>query len=192
MPNTATAQVAPRKVIITVAPTGGMATKQQSPYLPTQPAEIADQVAACAVQGASIAALHARRADEAATCDPDVYARINELVRDRCDVVINNSAGGGADGDMINAYDTGELRIDVRERLRGMAAPHVEMATFDCQTARVSPPASSVPPPAAGPPGPPHLCDNGAVITAPVPHRCDQIWPPARHFHDQPTGANVT
>jgi len=94
MPDTTTAQVAPRKVIITVAPTGGMATKQQSPHLPTQPEEIADQVAECVEQGASIAALHARRpGDDAATCSPDVYARINELVRDRCDVVINNSTG---------------------------------------------------------------------------------------------------
>ena len=138
MPNTTTAQVAPRKVIITVAPTGGMATKQQSRHLPTQPEEIADQVAECVAHGASIAALHARRPDDAATCDPDVYARINELVRRRCDVVINNSTGGGVDGDMIKAYDTGELRIDIRERLRGLEAPHVEMATFDCQTFVIS------------------------------------------------------
>jgi len=138
MPNTTTAQVAPRKVIITVAPTGGMATKQQSRDLPTQPEEIADQVAECVAQGASIAALHARRPDDAATCDPDVYARINELVRRRCDVVINNSTGGGVDGDMIKTYDTGELRIDIRERLRGLEAPHVEMATFDCQTFVIS------------------------------------------------------
>jgi uncharacterized protein (DUF849 family) len=138
MPNTTTAQVAPRKVIITVAPTGGMATKQQSRHLPTQPEEIADQVAKCVAQGASVAALHARRPDDAATCDPDVYARINELVRERCDVVINNSTGGGVDGDMIKAYDTGELRIDIRERLKGLEAPHVEMATFDCQTFVIS------------------------------------------------------
>ena len=138
MPNTTTAQVAPRKVIITVAPTGGMATKQQSRHLPTQPEEIADQVAECVAHGASIAALHARRPDDAATCDPDVYARINELVRRRCDVVINNSTGGGVDGDMIKAYDTGELRIDIRERLKGLEAPHVEMTTFDCQTFVIS------------------------------------------------------
>ena len=30
-----------KKVIITIAPTGGVAFKQQSRYLPTQPAEIA-------------------------------------------------------------------------------------------------------------------------------------------------------
>ncbi|MCU1607780.1 MAG: uncharacterized protein JWP46_4245 [Modestobacter sp.] len=135
MPNTTTAQVAPRKVIITLAPTGGMATKAMSPHLPTQPEEIADQVAECVELGASVAALHARRPeDDAATCNPDVYARINELVRERCDVVINNSTGGGVDGDMIKSYDTGELRIDFRERMKGLEAPHVEMATFDCQT----------------------------------------------------------
>jgi uncharacterized protein (DUF849 family) len=39
---------------------------------------------------------------------------------------------------MIEAYDTGELRIDFRERLRGLEAPHVEMATFDCQTFVIS------------------------------------------------------
>ena len=123
MPNTTTAQVAPRKVIITLAPTGGMASKAMSAHLPTQPEEIADQVAECVELGASIAALHARRPDDdAATCNPDVYARINELVRERCDVVINNSTGGGVDGDMIKSYDTGELRIDFRERMKGLEA----------------------------------------------------------------------
>src|ERR1700727_804960 len=125
MPNTTTAQVAPRKVIITVAPTGGMAPKRQSRHLPTQPEEIGDHVGECVAQGAGTAAPHARRPDDAATCDPDIYARINELVRRRCDVVINNSTGGGVDGDMIKTYDTGELRIDIRERLRGLEAPHV-------------------------------------------------------------------
>jgi hypothetical protein len=32
--------MAKRKVIITVAPTGGMASKKQNPHLPTQPDEI--------------------------------------------------------------------------------------------------------------------------------------------------------
>lgn len=135
MASTTTAQVRPRKVIVTVAPTGGMATKAMNPALPTQPQEIAESVARCVELGASVAAIHARRpGDDAATCDPAVYEQINTAVRERCDVVINNSTGGGVDGDMIKAYDTGELRIDMTERLRGLEAPHVEMATFDCQT----------------------------------------------------------
>lgn len=139
MASTATAQTKPRKVIVTIAPTGGMATKAMNPALPTQPDEIADQVAECVELGASVAAIHARRpGDDAATCNPGVYEQINRAVRERCDVVINNSTGGGVDGDMISTYDTGELRIDLRERLKGLEAPLVEMATFDCQTFVVS------------------------------------------------------
>lgn len=126
--------IAKRKVIVTIAPTGGMASKEQNPHLPTQPGEIADQIAECVAAGASVAAIHARRADDQATCDPDVYAAINEAVRERTDVVINNSTGGGVSGDMIKQYDTGELRIDFSERLKGLEAPHTEMATFDAET----------------------------------------------------------
>ena len=36
--------MATRKVMVTVAPTGGMATKAQNPNLPTQPEEIAEIV----------------------------------------------------------------------------------------------------------------------------------------------------
>ncbi|WP_221934796.1 3-keto-5-aminohexanoate cleavage protein [Georgenia yuyongxinii] len=134
MATTRQADIKPRKVIVTVAPTGGMAGKEQNPNLPTQPEEIADDIAACVEAGASVAAIHARRPDGLATCNPDIYGRINELVRERCDVVINNSTGGGISGDMVKEYDTGELRIDWSERLKGLEAPLVEMATFDCQT----------------------------------------------------------
>ena len=47
----------PRKVIVTVAPTGGMASKQQNPNLPTQPEEIAESVFRSYKEGASVAAL---------------------------------------------------------------------------------------------------------------------------------------
>jgi len=135
MPSTRQADIRPRRVIVTVAPTGGMAGKEQNPHLPTQPDEIADDIAACVEAGASIAAIHARRPDGQATCDPDIYGRINTLTRERCDVIINNSTGGGISGDMVREYpDTGELRVDWSERLKGIEAPLVEMATFDCQT----------------------------------------------------------
>ena len=72
------------KVIVTIAPTGGMANKKQNPNLPTQPQEIADDVYRCYNAGASVVALHARRAsDDEATCDPKVYGRMNELIRSK-------------------------------------------------------------------------------------------------------------
>ena len=53
-----------RKVIVTIAPTGGMASKKQNPNLPTQPQEIADDVHRCFNAGASVVAVHARRPDD--------------------------------------------------------------------------------------------------------------------------------
>ncbi len=124
------------KVIVTVAPTGGMASKTQNPNLPTQPTEIAEDVLRCYNAGASVAALHARRPDDLATCNPDIYARINELIRARCDIVLNNSTGGGVSGDMLRPLDNGMYELDFAERLRGMEAAPVkpEMCTLDAHT----------------------------------------------------------
>ena len=90
-----------RKVILTIAPTGGMASKAQSPHLPTQPDEIARDVYECYKAGASVVAVHARRPDDGATCNADIYRDINRRIRDQCDIVINNSTGGGVNGDMV-------------------------------------------------------------------------------------------
>ena len=97
------------KVIVTVAPTGGMANKQMNPNLPTQPQEIADDTYRCYNAGASVVAVHARRPDDQATCDPAIYSHINRLIRDKCDIILNNSTGGGINGDMVRELDNGLL-----------------------------------------------------------------------------------
>lgn len=123
------------KVIVTVAPTGGMASKKQNPNLPTSPEEIAADVIRCYDAGASVAALHARRAsDEEATCDPAMYGRMNALIREKCDIVLNNSTGGGINGDMIHQLNNGLWEINFDERVKGMEAPGAEMCTLDAQT----------------------------------------------------------
>lgn len=123
------------KVIVTVAPTGGMASKAQNPNLPTSPEEIAEDVIRCFNAGASVAALHARRAsDGEATCDPAMYARMNALIREKCDIVLNNSTGGGINGDMVHQLNNGLWEINFDERVKGMEAPGAEMCTLDAQT----------------------------------------------------------
>ena len=122
-----------RKVILCVAPTGGMARKADNPALPITPREIAEDVARCADLGASVAALHARNHAGEATCDPAVYTEINERVRALCDVVINNSTGGGTNGDMIKRHADGLEEIDFEQRIRGAEAG-AEMCTLDPQT----------------------------------------------------------
>jgi 3-keto-5-aminohexanoate cleavage enzyme len=123
----------PRKVMIGIAPTGGMARKTDNPALPVTPQEIADDVVRAWEAGACVAALHARNAAGEATCDPEIYHRINELIRRRCDIVINNSTGGGTNGDMIRRSSLGYEEIDFDERLKGATAG-AEMCTLDPQT----------------------------------------------------------
>ncbi|GGM35714.1 3-keto-5-aminohexanoate cleavage protein [Dactylosporangium sucinum] len=132
-----------RKVIVTIAPTGGFVTPDLQPYVPTQPDQIADEVHRCVDAGASVAALHARRPDHAATCDPDIYRRINDLVRARCDVVINNSTGGGVGGDMVRHGEDGADVLDWTERLRGLDGG-AEICTFDAVTTYASTPHGEV------------------------------------------------
>ena len=117
------------KVIVTVAPTGGMAQKNQNPNLPTQPAEIAESVYRSYKEGAAIVAIHARRPDDQATCNADIYRDINRRIRERCDIVLNNSTGGGSTGDMLEPRPDGMFENSYSERLKGLDAG-AEMATF--------------------------------------------------------------
>ena len=123
------------KIVVTVAPTGGMASKKQNPALPTTPEEIAADVYDCYNAGASVVAVHARRAiDQEATCDPAVYTDINRRIRDKCNIILNNSTGGGINGDMIHQLNNGLWEIKFEERLKGMEGEGVEMCTLDAQT----------------------------------------------------------
>ncbi|MET7246454.1 3-keto-5-aminohexanoate cleavage protein [Methylobacterium sp. EM32] len=121
------------KVIVTVAPTGGMASKAQNHNLPTQPQEIADSVHKSWKEGAAIAALHARRPDDEATCNDEIYRDINRRIRERCDIILNNSTGGGSSGDMLVPRPDGLFESSFEERLKGCEAG-AEMATFDGMT----------------------------------------------------------
>ena len=121
------------KVIVTIAPTGGMASKQHSRYLPIQPAEIARDTYDCYNAGASVVAVHARRPDGGATCDPTIYRDINERIRAKCNIIINNSTGGGVHGDMIGRAVNGYWEILWDERIKGMEAG-AEMCTLDATT----------------------------------------------------------
>lgn len=126
-----------RKVILTIAPTGGMAHKTQNPHLPTQPQEIADDVIRCWNAGASVVAIHARRPDDGATCNADIYRDINTRIRARSDIVINNSTGGGVHGDMVKPLTGDRWEILWEERLKGMEAG-AEMCTLDATTLNLS------------------------------------------------------
>jgi 3-keto-5-aminohexanoate cleavage enzyme len=131
------------KVIVTIAPTGGFLTRAQHPFVPTQPADIAVDVARCADAGASMAALHARRLDDQATCDAAIYRDINARVRELSDVVVNNSTGGGADGDMLLTQEDGSRSVDWEARIAGVDGG-ADTCTLDAITANVRTPHGEV------------------------------------------------
>lgn len=85
-----------RKVIITCAVTGAIHTPSMSPHLPVTPEEIADAAVGAAEAGAAIVHLHARdpvtgKPDQS----PEAFARFLPLIKQRSDVVVNLTTGGG-------------------------------------------------------------------------------------------------
>jgi 3-keto-5-aminohexanoate cleavage enzyme len=107
-------------VVITVAPTGPLTTRDQHPGVPLTPAEIGAAVAEAAEAGAAIAHVHARDDEGKPTADPRVYAEIVREIRSRCDVVVQASTGVG-------------LAVTPEERVEIIASDQVDvtMATLN-------------------------------------------------------------
>lgn len=87
-----------KKVIITVAPTGGFQTKKDNPNIPEQPNEIAEDVHRCYQEGAAIAHIHARDKNGKPTADAAVYEEIADRIRAKCGDIVFNFSTGGAPG----------------------------------------------------------------------------------------------
>jgi 3-keto-5-aminohexanoate cleavage enzyme len=83
------------KVIITVAQTGALVTKAMNPGLPEQPDEIAESAYACYQEGAAICHIHARDKSGVTTGSKDVFQDIHDRIRSKCNMVIQDSTGGG-------------------------------------------------------------------------------------------------
>jgi len=81
--------------IVTIAPTGPIASKADNSTLPTQPEEIADAVVAGYEAGAAVAHLHFRDEQDRPTADPQIARRTIGLIEDRCPIQIQVSTGVG-------------------------------------------------------------------------------------------------
>ena len=96
--------------VITVAPTGPIATKADHPGLPTQPEEIAAAVAEGYAAGAAVAHIHLRDEHDRPTADLDIARRTMDLIRERCPVLIQLSTGVGLDVPFTEREALVELR----------------------------------------------------------------------------------
>jgi 3-keto-5-aminohexanoate cleavage enzyme len=81
--------------IITVAPTGPIAGIEDNPSLPTQPEQIAEEVACAYQAGAAVAHLHFRDRAHRPTADLEIARATIELIAERCPILIQISTGVG-------------------------------------------------------------------------------------------------
>lgn len=105
--------------IITVATTGAWPKKEQSPYVPMTPREIADDVFECYKAGASIAHLHMRDENGNGAMSKDKFEETVALIKNKCDIILNLTTSG-------DLYATDETR---QAHLKSIKP---EMASFDC------------------------------------------------------------
>src|SRR3954470_1281502 len=82
------------KVVVTCALTGVLANREQCPWVPYTPAEIAEEARRAYEAGAAVVHIHARTDAGAPTYEPSVYAAIRREVEQRCPVILNFSTGG--------------------------------------------------------------------------------------------------
>ena len=64
------------KVILTIAPTGNVPTRQLTPHVPITPSEIAADAYACWKEGASVVHIHTRDSAGLPTSDIEVNRQV--------------------------------------------------------------------------------------------------------------------
>jgi len=84
------------KLIITVAPTGSVPRKKDTPYLPVTPDEIAETAYLCEQEGASVIHVHCRDQNEDPTSDYRVFRETVEKIRKRTHLIVMVSTSGVA------------------------------------------------------------------------------------------------
>lgn len=100
-------------VVITVAPTGPIATKADNPHLPTAPEEIANDVYAAYQAGAAVAHIHLRDAEQRPTADLGIAQRTMDLIQEKCPILIQMSTGVG----LSVPFEHREKLVELRPRM---------------------------------------------------------------------------
>jgi 3-keto-5-aminohexanoate cleavage enzyme len=108
-----------KTVIITAALTGAVTSKELNPNVPLTPKEIADDAYECWKAGAAIVHLHMRDENGNGTMDKERFKETCDLIRRRCDVVMNLTTSG----EIPNPSD--------EKRMAHLIELEPEMASYD-------------------------------------------------------------
>ena len=83
-------------LMITCALVGAELTREDTPYLPLTPEELAVSAAEAVAAGAQIIHLHVRDEAGAPSQDPEIFASVSKRIREKCDCILQFSTGGAA------------------------------------------------------------------------------------------------
>ncbi|CCQ93267.1 3-keto-5-aminohexanoate cleavage enzyme [[Clostridium] ultunense Esp] len=92
-------------LIITAALVGAELTREDTPYLPLTPEEIAEEAYRAYQAGATIVHVHARKEDGSPSQEKRIYREIIERISAKCDIIIQISTGGAVG---MSAEERGE------------------------------------------------------------------------------------
>lgn len=84
------------KLIITVAPTGSVPQKKDTPYLPVTPEEIAETAYLCEQEGASVIHIHCRDKNENPTSEFQLFKETVDRIRRKTKLIVMVSTSGVA------------------------------------------------------------------------------------------------
>ena len=111
-----------QKLIITVAPTGSVPKKKNTPHVPITPEEIVETGIRCEAAGASIIHVHARNlTDESASTDYDLFESIYNGLKSETNLIIQISTGGRAG----MAYEDRKERLNLKPDMASLTTGSV-------------------------------------------------------------------
>lgn len=90
------------KLIITVALTGNVPTKELNPNTPVTVEEIVEDAIRCREAGASVAHIHVRDTEGKPTCDRELYKAVLDGLKEKnCDIITQLSTGARGGGNTV-------------------------------------------------------------------------------------------
>lgn len=106
-------------VIITVAITGALPRKKDTPAVPVTPSEQIESTHEAFDAGASLVHIHVRAEDESPSSDPELYAQVQQGVRKHCPGMIVQFSTGGRGRDQTARGSMLHLRPDMASLATG-------------------------------------------------------------------------
>ncbi len=100
-------------LMITAALVGAEVMREQTPYVPYTPEEIAEEARRCREAGAIMAHVHGRREDGTPTQDRATFQQILEKIRERSDILVQFSTGGAVGMDVEERIEALDLKPDM-------------------------------------------------------------------------------